>query len=236
MREGLCDQFEKLADRKDLVIETLGESGRWFKATYATTPPTATVCHSDFEKNQKASAWYNSRVYRANLYADREGLRLRDLVLFDNGYTERYLDAAEPSPVLQFDTLFAIDGNRFSGNGIRAGGYLLVDGERVQLERMIYRDKNGDMVLFLETDRGELIATFSQAALSFSLPSGESRRLSVEIVYDKTKTEVYQGVDERGILLSQRGYLFRLNTKNACTFGMDSVLISGDSDVTFDFS
>ena len=236
MREGLCDQFEKLADRKDLVIETLGESGRWFKATYTTTPPTATVCHSDFEKNQKASAWYNSRVYRANLYADREGLRLRDLVLFDNAYTERYLDAVEPSPVLQFDTLFAIDGNRFSGNGIRAGGYLLVDGERVQLERMTYRDKNGDMVLFLETDRGELIATFSQTALTFSLPSGDSRRLSVKIVYDKTKTEVYRGVDEYGILLSQRGYSFRLNTKNPCTFADGTILISGDAEVTFDFS
>ena len=226
MREGLYYQFEKLASREDITIETLGESGRWFLKTYKTTPPTAMVCHRDFEERGKQSAWYNSRRYRANLYADDYGVRLRDMMLFDNRYPERYLDAVEKTNVLQFDTLPIIDGNRNSGNGTLSGGYLLLDDARLLLDSMMYQEKNGALSLKLSTDHGAVLADFDENGIVFSLGEGDTRSLSLEILYDPTKTDAFRAIAGERLLFSHRGFDYAITVSGAITAEKGKILIS----------
>ncbi len=215
MKAGLFDQFEKLSqNREKYRIETLGTTGRWFQKTYAVTPATAIVCHDDFEKSGKQSAWYNGRHYRANLYDDGKGVRLRDLMLFDNDSRERYLDGVETTPVLQFETLPIIDGNRMSGSGIRAGGYLLVEDERALLNTVTYAEEGETLILTLSTDRGKIVASFAERRITFTQEEG--KRVTIEILYDKNKPYPYEKGDEWGLSLYHNG----------CEYGIDCEVIA----------
>ena len=113
-------QFERIAAMRDagqLCVETLGESGRWFKENFALTPATAMFV----QKEDRRSFWYNCRNYRANVVTQGDHVWLRDLYVFREDYPELYLNAREPRDVLCFDNLPVMDGNRFSGGGVLAG-------------------------------------------------------------------------------------------------------------------
>ncbi|WP_197527750.1 hypothetical protein [Posidoniimonas polymericola] len=86
MGSGLEMQAERiagLARSGKIRVETLAESGEWFRERFPVTPPTAFVCLDDWREEGRRSAWFNSRFYRVNLYWDRDRLSIRDLHLFD---------------------------------------------------------------------------------------------------------------------------------------------------------
>ena len=232
MRDGLTYQFEKLAclEKKGIVIETLGESGRWFKKSFQTTPATAIFCRDDFKKSGKTSVWYNSCRYRVNLFSDREGLRLRDLMLFDNRYPERYLDAREESRVLQFDTLPVVDGNRHSGHGILSGAYLLLEGEKVFAPKLLYGEHNGRLTVTAPMGKDKLLIECNEGGITFRASGAKS--LSLLLTYDREKTSVYQGVDGEGVLLRHCGYDYRIDTPcGVPNVTEDGILIPGEKGV-----
>ncbi len=216
MKKGLEMQFAAFEElqKKGVVIETLGESGRWFAANHPVTPAAAMVSENDWKGLGKRSVWYNSRFYRANLFADEEGLRLRDLTLFDENYPERYLDAVCKSAVLQFDNLPVIDGNRFSGGGVRAGGYLLADGELFLPEAMETEELGEESLKVTLTDKaGKVIMVlFEEKRLTLTRPDGGALTLSIR--FRPGSGPAVTG-DEKGLSLSYRGYSYRLGTNSA---------------------
>lgn len=166
MKDGIIDQFEKLARLRDegvVSVETLGESGRWFQESFALTPATTMVTESDWAGNGKQSVWYNSRRYRANMLCEGNAFRLRDLYLFDEEYRERYLDAVCTSHVLQYDNLPVIDGNRFSGHGVLAGLFAFCGEEPLRFEQMVYEELSEDVakVTLTNTQAGDFSLVFS---------------------------------------------------------------------------
>ena len=126
MERGLVYQFALFAQLQQegkLVVETLGETGRWFKETYSTTPASTITAHSAYDDPEKKSVWYCSRHYRINLYADQKGLRIRDLHIFKEDVSDPFEETVCTKNEATYETLPIMDGNIFSGNGIIAGAY-----------------------------------------------------------------------------------------------------------------
>ena len=126
MKDGILYQFPlfaKLQEEGKIVVEPLGDTGRWFKQTYADTPASAITAHSAYDDPEKNSVWYCSKYFRINLYADHGKLRIRDLHIFKEDYPDPFEDAVCQINEATYETLPVIDGNIFSGNNITAGIY-----------------------------------------------------------------------------------------------------------------
>lgn len=147
MEKGLTYQFEQFAKLQQeglITVETMGESGRWFQDTYRMTPASAVTAHSAYDDVQKKTVWYSSRYYRINLYGEKGLWRIRDLHLFSEKYPDPFEDRICTANEATYDTLPFIDGNRMSGNGILAGGYIIYeDGTAPWAEEMEFVDCDG---------------------------------------------------------------------------------------------
>lgn len=127
MEKGLEYQFPLFAkwrDERGLRVERLEDTGRWFRRQFAHTPATSVSALEPYEEHPAQSVWYDCKYYRVNLYRDAKGLRIRDLFLFDEDYEERYIHNVCTTEYLVYDNLPIMDGNRMSGGGILAGGWL----------------------------------------------------------------------------------------------------------------
>lgn len=165
MKDGLIDQFEKFSElqKQNIIeIETLGESGRWFKRTYGETPAAAITAHSAYDDVQKCSCWFCSKQYRINLYGENGRFWIRDLHLFDDQLNDPFANAICTENAAVYESLPLVDGFLFSGGGVRAGAYLTGQtGENTPRSvNMIFNEKtsccaqvqfvlqNGDSVVF----------------------------------------------------------------------------------------
>ncbi len=135
MKHGLTIQFarfEELQKAGTLTVEKLCESGAWFKNAYRTTPAASVAALEERAPAEAASVWYDCAFYRVNLYRSKDGVRIRDLFLFDERQKENYCAKRCETEYLVYENLPVIDGNRMSGSGILAGGWLVRDGKRAQ--------------------------------------------------------------------------------------------------------
>lgn len=126
MEKGLTYQFPlfaKLQQQGKIVVEPLGDTGRWFKQTYSTTPASTITAHSAFGDKDKNSVWYCSKHYRTNLYSDHGKLRIRDLHIFKEDYPDPFEDTVCETNEATYEALPVMDGNIFSGNHVIAGLY-----------------------------------------------------------------------------------------------------------------
>lgn len=126
IEQGLNYQFPlfaKLQEEGKLIVEPLGETGRWYKQTYPVTPSSVIAAHSAYDDAHKTSLWYCSRFYRVNLFTDGNGLRIRDLHVFREELTDPYEDTVCTRNEATYEALPVMDGNIFSGNGVVAGCY-----------------------------------------------------------------------------------------------------------------
>jgi hypothetical protein len=190
MKDGLEYQygrFAELAAQGKLEVETLGETGRWYKETYKSTP--ASVIAAE-KADDRRSVWYSSKNYRVNLYAEDGKFWIRDIHLFRDAYRERYLDGICTSNDLTYDTLPVIDGNRFSGHGVRAGLYPTSGGKTLTYTEMKYREENGNAeVTFTGTECGDI--TFKLSENGFSVTKSGDAELTLSAVYDEVSAEKY---------------------------------------------
>lgn len=112
MGKGLEMQFavyDSLRNAGKIKLETLGESGRWFRKQFTTTPATAVTVMKDVRGKDNKSVWYNSRYYRANLFWEKEGFCFRDIHLFDENYKSEYLDTPGEGNRFFYYTLPLVD-------------------------------------------------------------------------------------------------------------------------------
>jgi hypothetical protein len=161
MEKGLNMQWEIL-DRRvksgEVTLQHLSETGDMFRAAYDLTPVTSVAATRDWAGEGHQSAWYSSRFYRANLFVERGQLWIRDIHMFAEHYTERYRNDICGQKQSYYDNLPVVDGYRWSGNGVRAGLYLLVkDGKRH------YRPAEGQTITF-DRQESELLAEIQMEA------------------------------------------------------------------------
>ena len=233
MKDGLSFQFalfEALQAQGKLTVEPLGNSGRRYKATYATTPPSAITAHTAYDDPEKSSVWYSSKYYRINLYTDHGAFRIRDLHLFAPDFPDPFETAVCNGNEATYETLPVIDGNRHSGNGVLAGGYIAdTDGNALILSKMQFTDLGGgkaritygDLALELWEDR--VILTYPQ---EFTL----TRRIGKE---DHLPTA--EAWEERRLSLSYQGTPYRIRA-SVGRFLSPTVLTSENGTIELRFS
>lgn len=178
--EGLIMQMKKLYkgyNEGRFEILTMGDTGRWFKNTFSTTPATAMTALEDWKNDGKQTVWYNCKRYRANILAENGGIFLRDLFLFDENYEDRYWTLVATGSSAVYDTLPMVDGYRWGGKGIRCGWHFVdrdtsdkTKGQIVSTERLSEND------LKVNLDFGGKEASFSFFEDSFVIDFGNTNQ------------------------------------------------------------
>lgn len=127
MQKGLEMQFpifDSLKKLDKIKIQTLGESGKWFKEKFSTTPATAVTTMTDIRNEGRKTVWFNSRYYRTNLLWEGKSFRFRDIHLFDEKFESPYLNKPGEGNQFLYYTLPVVDGFMWSVNDDRAGLYI----------------------------------------------------------------------------------------------------------------
>lgn len=145
MKNGITHQFEyfdKLQQEGKIEAITLGEAGRWYKSSYKTTPPSAITARTAFDDSRKNSVWYSTKHYRVNLYGNDGHIRIRDIHLLSDRFTDIYETTVCTGESATYEALPFVDGNRYTGKGVLAGGYITYcDGTEPQFDIMEFEEK-----------------------------------------------------------------------------------------------
>ncbi len=126
----------RLRDEKKVKVETLAESGQWFRAHYKITPATSVTVNKDLNGSNLKTVWFNSRFYRVNLLWKDATLRFRDIHLFNENFPSAYTTGKATSNECTFFTLPFVDGYIWSTPKEIAGLRFkaIVDGKELLLE------------------------------------------------------------------------------------------------------
>lgn len=139
MKKGFEYQMGKIAllvAAGRLKVETLGETGRWYKQQYPLTPATSFSALTDHLQNGRKTVWYNSRYYRASLLWSKSALNIRDIHVFDERSQSDYLEKATTSTQCLYETFPLVDGCLWSTKDRLAGLRFYVkaeNGERKEI-------------------------------------------------------------------------------------------------------
>ncbi|MDR2375562.1 MAG: hypothetical protein LBD96_03890 [Treponema sp.] len=212
MKNGLIYQIEELSALSKagkIRIETLAESGDWFRSKYPLTPNSATTALSDWKNEGKRSVWFCSRKYRVNFYSEGGTFWLRDLMMFDDTYAERYLRDTCTNENMTYDNLPVIDGNRWSGRGKRAGWYFRRGGEVLAVKDCVVEDAGGgELRLLLRTDDGRITITCRTDSLEIRADAGFDFHL--EMVWGASAEMDGAGIGERELKLRHEGFAYEV--------------------------
>ncbi len=144
MGAGLTDQYPKIAamrDRGEVRVETLAESGRWFRDHFPETPASAVITLDDWRNENRAGIWYLSKFGRLNLFRTHEReLIIRDWQIFDEDYAEPFLNDVCTTPACTYDAFPVIDQKlkgaeiHFPGGPGKFGNIVQLDPDTLQAE------------------------------------------------------------------------------------------------------
>lgn len=126
MKDGLIYQFalfDKLQKEGKIEIEQLGETGRWYKEQYETTPASAITAHSAYDDEGKDTVWYCSKYFRISLHGENGNMYIRDLHIFDESIPDPFEHENCKETFAVYESLPVVDGFIFSGNGVKSGAY-----------------------------------------------------------------------------------------------------------------
>lgn len=181
MEEGLKMQFplfESLRDEGKIRIETLENSGKWFKDRFTMTPATAITTLMDIRKEGNKTVWFNSRFYRASLLWEKDGFCFRDIHMFDENLRSDYLTTPGTGNQFFYYTLPVID--RF---------YWSTPEEKTGL-KIIQLEDDGSVKEIVLKD--PVVTEPAIDVLSVSTSDGKGNRF--EIVFYENKIDIsYQG-------------------------------------------
>jgi hypothetical protein len=126
----------RLRDENKVKVETMEQSGLWFKKTYKVTPATSFTVDKDLDGSDLKTVWYDSRFYRINMLWENGSLRIRDIHLFDESFPSVYTTQVATSNECTFFTLPVVDGYIWSKRDQIAGLRLkaIIDGNEVLLK------------------------------------------------------------------------------------------------------
>ncbi|MHC1695162.1 MAG: hypothetical protein AB9835_07800 [Eubacteriales bacterium] len=214
MKDGLVyqlDRLEGLEKEGKVIIEPFYLTGRRYLEAYPETPNSAMTALSDWKDEGRRSVWFSSKNYRVNLNADDHGLRIRDLMLFDEDYAERYLESVCDSPAMVYDTLPVVDGNRWSGGGIYAGWYVCSGGTPLQISELRVTEEGEALRIGIFADKGSLEVLCGTDSLVFNTNIPE---LSLEMKWYRSPEMENGSVSPKQLKLSHEGYSYTLRLED----------------------
>lgn len=222
MAAGFTDQISLLAEKVqagDIRVETLRESGRWFRENYDLTPASAVVAVEDPKRQGRSSVWYDSRFYRVNLFWEDQTLRIRDLHVFNEAYGERYLQNKTKTNTGIYDTLPVMDGFNWSDSETRAGiRIVLLDGGSTKpllgVESppdVSRREANELRINWQLANGGSLEISCIERELHITLNSQQKPDAwAMEMSWGKTGHPPIQSVNDNTIRYKHNGFVYDL--------------------------
>ncbi len=183
----------RLRDKKKLKLETLSESGKWFRSRFYITPPTSVTVNEDLEGSDRKTVWFNSRFYRLNLLWEDGYLRFRDIHLFNEKLPSVYMTQKAASNECSFFTLPFVDGFIWSDSSKTAGlrFKVIIDGEEVLLkgENPVITDSiSGRLHISwpLESFDGTLVMDLDERQIKMEIINGKSIDWFLELIASNT--------------------------------------------------
>ncbi len=173
----------KLRDEGKLKVETMVQSGIWFKNKYKVTPATSFAVTKDLEGSDLKTMWYNSRFYRMNLLWENEGLRIRDIHLFNENFPDKYTTEIATSNECSFYTLPVVDGYIWSRKDQIAGLRLkaIVDGKEILLK--------GSDPIFTDNDKSSVHISWPLTSVKGSLEMDLNEKTFIIKLISKAKLD-----------------------------------------------
>lgn len=125
-------------------IETMGESGRWFKERFKVTPATAVTALDDFEGEGRKAVWYDSRFYRARLFWTDDTFLIQDIHVFDESYVSPFDDDVAEGREFVIMAKPVVDGFSWSAGDDLAGlCIVLADGSSYNFREPAVSERTG---------------------------------------------------------------------------------------------
>lgn len=219
IKEGLCMQaalLDSLQDVGKIRIETLAESGRWFRKNFHQTPATAVVALDDYRPGNRKTVWYDSRFYRANiLWRDGMGY-IRDIHLFDENLESDYLRKPAVSSRCMYTTLPLVDGHLWSTSGCRAGMFfveILPSGERRALEgdEVSVEEKGNALLVKWRADKADadMSVLFTETSVQVQLASSKRIDWGIELKAASEKLP-FRTISEQAVEAVSGNHAYRI--------------------------
>lgn len=226
MGKGLEMQFpifDSLKKAGKIRVETMEESGIWFKKQFSKTPATAFTTLVDVRNEGNKSVWYNSRFYRSNLYWEKDGFCFRDIHLFDENCKSEYLDTPGTGGQFFYYTLPVVDRFHWSTPNDKIG------------LRVVQLDKNGKKTELLLTNPivsepsktvlkvtskdksgNNFIFTFSEDNIDITCKAIEKDfdwALELRVPQDRTDRLPFKQFEKNSIHSEFRGFSYNITCK-----------------------
>ena len=241
MSKGLEMQIpilDSLRKENKIRVETLGESGAWFKECFKVTPATAVTTLTDVRGEGNKTVWFNSRYYRANLLWEKGTFRFRDIHLFDESYKSAYLEKPGDGNQFLFYTLPVVDGFMWS-EGLDRAGLRIVrldkdgDKEELTLDHPVVTEIGKDtLVVSAEDSKGHAFkitfyeTRFEVAALSkeadfswaLELKAAAGKELPFTVIEDKAVNASFDGFNY--VITCEKGHIRKPESGSDYVFRM----------------
>lgn len=219
MAKGLENQFSVIAKLRDvgkLEVQTLAESGEWFKERYKLTPTTSVTINEDLEDSDVKTVWLNSRFYRANIFWEADGtLRFRDVHLFREDFPSVFTTEAATTNECQFFTLPVVDGYLWSDDHELAGLRLkaMVNNQKVSIKggtpdiKSLKRDEL-EIVWPLTNVEGTIVMALTADGINVSLTGNKKLDWFFELEAPKQERLPFAKIGKKEIGCIFEGYQY----------------------------
>lgn len=196
-------------------VETLAESGAWFKKNFPLTPATAVTAMSDQNNNPVGSVWYNSRYYRVNMFWSHNEFRFRDIHLFDERVKSNYLTEPCKSNKCEFMTFPFVDGYMWSTSSWWAGLRLveiLADGTSREIKpgQPQIEERGSKLIASCHPTEGDLKITCKEKRLEVSL-TNNSVKWALELTVANGKHAPFTEISAQKINAELNGDTYEVN-------------------------
>lgn len=214
MKDGLTMQMpiiRSMADKGLFRVETLAESGRWFKKHYSLTPATSVTVKDDFMKSGLSAAWYNSRFYRTGLLWKDDNFVIRDIHLFDERMASDYLRKAGTTNYCEYITPPVVDGFVWSTPAEHAGLRLVAiqdngRGETIPVTSHTCRQSGKQSLsVTCETPYGPFKMVFKEGALTVTYKPSHIK-WGLEFTAAKDAKLPFTRIDAQAISATHNGF------------------------------
>ncbi len=219
----------RLRDEGKVRVETLAESGQWFKKHYKTTPATSVTVNQDMPGCDRKTVWFNSRNYRTNIIWEDNTMRIRDIRLFNEDMPSDYLTERVDSNDCKFYTLPVVDGFLWSNNDNLAGIRLkaVIDGKETLI-------KGGDPVIAnlvpgklhitwpLTSPKGTCAMVIDENLISVKVESFETFDWFLEFSAAENKDLPFQSIEPNKVTCRFNNFGYSLNVEKGTFSKTDS--------------
>lgn len=211
MSKGYTVQMSMIAGllkEGKVTVQTLGETGKWFKDKYKVTPPTSVTVLKDHSEKDQKTVWFNSRFYRANLLWDQGTMRFRDIHLFDETIASDYLTKRGRSSQCFYYTLPFVDGFIWSslqtvaGLRLKSAGGLEIKGGDPTVD-----DRTEDELVVrwpIHSPEGEIVIVFNETSISVSAEGVKTDNWFLELSFDKKADLPFRKIDRKKVSCNYR--------------------------------